>query len=1156
MLSSRVFLFAALVFALCVGMQPAFSQTTISTGGIVGVVTDQSGAVVPGANVSIINKATGRQLSLTTNSAGLYNSGPLTPADYTVRVVAPGFATAETNLTVQVDNTANGNVALQVGATTTTVEVQATGATVNTEQATVQGVITTQQIENLPINGRNFLQLAQLEPGVQIQDGAVFDPTKNGFSSISFGGRYGRTARIEVDGGDISDENVGTTTMNIPASAIQEFQIEQSSLDLSSGMTSSGAVNISTRTGSNAYHGEGFDYGRWHNLGARIAPEDLFFRREQFGANVAGPIVKDKVFFFLDWERTRQDYSAPVQLSGPFAPLSTSINQPFKEHDAFARMDWQATNNIKVFYRFDYNINSNVVPYIPDTFQPFLNRDHTQDHLAGVDWTTGKFTHSFRFEFLRFSNAISDAVAGSGIFNPAPGVELAIGGDPFCLTGGADPFCSGTNFLAPQITQQHDHEYKYDGSTISGKHLIRYGVEVNRILGGGFASFLQLAPSVYDSYSAADQAFAAASKAFPGGAGNPLNYPVDAAFLGNGIGYDTALPQFGFPAGGQFDTRFSAYIGDNWKIRPNLNISLGLHYIRDTGRSDSQLGPNSAINVFGAGLGDAVHQPNRNFAPQVGIAWDPRKDGKTVIRAGGGIYYENTVWNNVLFDAPARLQKGLFWSYQGTCGSPNFCGQAIGTVYPQIVAAQQAYQAATLAAGPSANGSYIGSTLQDGQGNGLDLFAPNFRTPYSIQLNAGIQHEFRPGTVLSVDYLRNRGLHYLVYYDTNHQGAARYLDKTAATNAINATLAACNAGSIAQSLQPTGCKPVLTDPTTWYQASISDYASHGLDSAGSTFAYGVPNSGAAFPGANPNVGQNEMLFPIGYSTYNGLDVSLKQQVKNPMPGVRGLNLQVSYSLSRLDSMVTDQDFGGGLTDFDHYNHYFGPSALDRTNQFSFGGILNIAHGFQLSLIAHADSSLPQTLTVSPGPQRVPSTGQIFQSDLTGDGTVGDVLPGTNLGSFGRSVNPSNINNYINSYNSKYAGQLTPAGQALVTNGLFSTLQLQQLGAVAPTLANAPAGQVGMGGLFFADLGLTYIARIHESITLQPSVTFYNVTNSQNFDQGNNILSGILQAAGPSVSNGYANSTTYGQRTTHVTLGSGVYGQGGPRVMEFGLKLTF
>ena len=112
-------------------------------------------------------------------------------------------------------------------------------------------------------------------------------------------------------------------------------------------------------------------------------------------------------------------------------------------------------------------------------------------------------------------------------------------------------------------------------------------------------------------------------------------------------------------------------------------------------------------------MGDQVHQPNLNFAPQVGIAWDPCKNGKTVIRAGGGIYYENTVWNNVLFDAPARLQTGtVLGRMQTTCGDPpSFCGQPIGSVYKQIVAAQQAYQAATLAAGPAANGSYIGNTL-------------------------------------------------------------------------------------------------------------------------------------------------------------------------------------------------------------------------------------------------------------------------------------------------------------------------------------------------------------------------------------------------------------------------------------------------------------
>src|SRR5207244_3456716 len=122
---------------------------------------------------------------------------------------------------------------------------------VNTEQATVQDVVTYEQIEQLPVDGRNFLDLASLEPGVQVQDGATFDPTKNGFSSISFGGRAGRTARIEVDGLDISDETVGTTTQNLPLSSIEEFNVNQSTLDLSTELTSSGSVTIYSRSGSN-----------------------------------------------------------------------------------------------------------------------------------------------------------------------------------------------------------------------------------------------------------------------------------------------------------------------------------------------------------------------------------------------------------------------------------------------------------------------------------------------------------------------------------------------------------------------------------------------------------------------------------------------------------------------------------------------------------------------------------------------------------------------------------------------------------------------------------------------------------------------------------------------------------------------------------------
>jgi hypothetical protein len=226
-------------------------------------------------------------IHLTSSTAGAYTSGPITPGDYVVHVENKGFKTTALPLVVQVGNTANGNVKMQVGQESQTVDVQGNSVVVNTEQATVQGVLNLDQIENLPVNGRNFLDLAQLEPGVQIQEGSTFDPTKNGFTSISFQGRFGRTARIEVDGVDISDETVGTTTQNIPASAIQEFQISQSSLDLSTELTSSGAVNVTTRSGSNQMHGEAFGLFRGNQLAADlpgITPPP--FQREQFGANV------------------------------------------------------------------------------------------------------------------------------------------------------------------------------------------------------------------------------------------------------------------------------------------------------------------------------------------------------------------------------------------------------------------------------------------------------------------------------------------------------------------------------------------------------------------------------------------------------------------------------------------------------------------------------------------------------------------------------------------------------------------------------------------------------------------------------------------------------------------------------------------------------
>src|SRR5579885_826819 len=287
---------ASLICFVMVSMTLVSAQTTVGTGSINGTVTDPSGAVVGGADVTITNVATNFVVKATSNSSGAYNSGALSPGDYRVQVGAKGFSRVSETVRVLVGNTASFNAVLQVGQENQVIEVQAGGVEVNTEQATVQGVLTKEQIESLPVNGRNFLDLAQLEPGVQIQDGTNFDPTKVGNSSISFGGRFGRTARISVDGLDVSDETVGTTTQDIPASGIEEFQLSQSNLDLSNDLTSSGAVNVVTRSGSNQYHGEAFYLIRDSRWGADLphpAGLDAPYQRNQFGGRLGGYLIKN-----------------------------------------------------------------------------------------------------------------------------------------------------------------------------------------------------------------------------------------------------------------------------------------------------------------------------------------------------------------------------------------------------------------------------------------------------------------------------------------------------------------------------------------------------------------------------------------------------------------------------------------------------------------------------------------------------------------------------------------------------------------------------------------------------------------------------------------------------------------------------------------------
>jgi len=1218
----RSFLFLICLLAvIAFGLMPAWAQSTISTGSIQGTVTDPNGAVVPNASVTITNKGTGQQIKTKTSSSGAYASGPLQPGAYEVRVEAPNFQTQVTQLTVQVGVTSNGNAKLAVGKASEVVEVTSSATTINTEQPTVQGVLTTQQIENLPINGRNFLDLAQLEPGVQIQDGGNFDPTKNGFSSISFGGRFGRTARIEVDGTDISDETVGTTTQNLPASAIQEFQVSQSSLDMSTELTSSGAVNVVTRSGGNKWHGEGFYLFRDSAAAADIAATKLPFQRNNFGGNLGGFLIKDKLFFFADAERLKQDLNNPVATAGNFTALSGAFNSPFRETEGVAKLDWKVSDNMHMFYRFSYEQNHSIRGLIQNSFQPFLNQNNTPSHVLGWDWTQGSFTHQVRFGWMKFRNGIGDASnTVPSLFNPAPEISLTLGPDPTCLTGGADSFCSGPNLLAPQKTFQENTQIKYDGGKTWGNHLLRYGFGYNRIQGGGFAKFFALAPTVNaDPSGLSDCALTGATSncifnTFPGGDNNPLNYPVQLVIMGNGQGFSSEKPAFGLPGGGLGpDNRIQWYFGDNWKVRPNLTLLYGIRYVHDTGRTDSDIGPipcsqldpqaaaslaaagtpctGNILDLFGAGLGNQVRDPGTNFAPQVGFAWSPGGSNKTVIRGGIGLYYENSIFNNNLFNRPGRLSQGLFLSEAFACpagsvplpsggsiDTSSLCGQAIGSVAAQLAQVQQQFEAATITAGPAVNTAFIGNTLAAGGGvNGINLFAPNYQTPRSVQMNIGFQRELGKGVVLSADYLRNVDTHTLLAVDVNHVGDARFFNKAAALNAISATTASVGCGG--------GTDAASVNCAIANGASIATFSRFGLDSGtvvcgggalatiNTTGACGDPVTGnpivPAFGGINPQLGVNQMLFPAGRSVYNAFDTSLKANVANPFRGVKNLYWQISYSLSRYVGSALDSDFINTAIDNNHPTDFLGPNGLDRTHQLSFGGTFDFPGYIRFGVVSHVYSPLPVSLTLP-----APGAGGIFVSDVTGDGSgdgsgsypVGDLVPGTNIGAFGRDIRTGDLASFIANYNATQAGNPTPAGQVLIQNGLFTQAQLQQIGAVLPQLAAPPPGEVGLGWLKTFDFRLSYPRKITESITIEPSMSVFNAFNNSNFDLPGNTLSGVLnQASAPCNPNdptlsgnclGSVNSTTAATRTTRVTPGSGVFDLGAPRVFEFGLKLSF
>jgi hypothetical protein len=572
-----------------------------------------------------------------------------------------------------------------------------------------------------------------------------------------------------------------------------------------------------------------------------------------------------------------------------------------------------------------------------------------------------------------------------------------------------------------------------------------------------------------------------------------------------------------------------------------------------------------------------VNQPNFDLGPQLGFAYSLGSSGKTVIRGGIGVYFENSVFNNVLFDRPFKLAQGRFYATKNLCSGygvysftlpgtntvvDNYNGTSIQTLCnseniaqsgPAFAALQQQYQQATTqSGGVSSNSDYVGNTLAIPTAAGYAAYAPNYKTAYATQINFGVQRELWPGSVLSVDYLHSVTNHIEQAVDTNHIGDARYFDPAAAAAAIQATLAAGGYANIDQAIAG--------------GATIADFAANGLDS-GVQFNSGYPAPGTlAFPGVNPLVGQGWFQFPSGRAGYDALQVNFRQQARHPLPGINDSTFIASYSLSREVNTT-----GGGTTvaggsdafftptawDYNQPTRFIGPGDLDRTHILSFGGSALLKYGPRIGLTAHISSSPATNLVMDT--TTAGQAGQIFQSDYTGDGSIGDAFPGTNPGAFMRQYNNHSLSTLISRYNSQLAGQLTPAGHTLVNSGLITASQMAALGGVmqpvgiasGPTLRNYPFRTI--------DANFTYPIKlkwISETATLEPGVAMYNVANFGNYTL-NNYDSELLNSPGTGDTNYPNGPYDFSVKDQNrVTRGSGTFDAGDARSTEFQLRLTF
>src|SRR5579864_488034 len=721
--------FSAMSLALCSLISVGVAAQN-SRGSLTGTVNDSSGARVVSAKVVVKAADSALERTTTTDNRGEFRVDDLLPGAYTVTVNALGLEEVKSDVAIAVSSVKDISVSMKPAAVTQKVNVTGEATSITTQQmdptSTVQqGVVTSQDIRSLPLAHRTFANLAFLVPGTQPVEPS--DPTKARIMAVSFGGSCGLNVELSVDGGDNSDDYIGGFLQNFSMDAIQEFAVRTAQEDADTGRTTAGSVVISTKRGSNDWHGDGAFYERAAALNARLpidnpAPEPKQpFSRQNYVAALGGPIKKDKLFFFSSFEyipenasiayspATITQFNALAALASKglipgVANINVPANTPVPFHDYIgdARLDWMQSSKSQWFVRFandNYTTHNDLVQQatLPSTgassLSNYLNLLVSQTYAFSPSWL-GVFT--FDASYLHHTEKANSNL-GFALAFPFSSTASTISGFE---TFGDQQFVTPITAF-PILRQQEKYQFRYDVSHSMGHHAPRFGVNFihEPVLSG----------------------------ALPGNAENLTIFAMDpTAYLGNGDQFTVDLSCTpsdeldvtpgttcnSTPAGnGHFSQnvqRLGLYAEDSWRVTPKLTVNYGLRWETTFGlfiaNGRSQLSNPDLSSLAGLGIPVAMRAPSdyrKQFEPRLGIAYAIGRDVRTVIRAGAGLYYNDLA------------QNGWVTAFQAVNG-----GGATGSI--------------------------------------ID---PNYHTPYALHATAGVEHAFNAKWTASAEYTHETGMH-------------------------------------------------------------------------------------------------------------------------------------------------------------------------------------------------------------------------------------------------------------------------------------------------------------------------------------------------------------------------------------------------------------